>query len=685
MINNSNHFIHNSQFKYSEWKETEPKVPAGEGKKLYAVGGHTSEDWNSIHSSLLAGGIECYDEKSHSSTRAVYYLTDAEAESLKTDARVRYVNLDCSQYLGTFAPDPNDLVDSISKTFRYSTPARQYRDWGGLLTEDASDLNRASFQLYRCMQKDDPWVIDGNDNTVFTSRLEYYGDGSDVDVVVSDESCWFGHSEFRRNAPNSSNPTNYVGGNALDPNGTCDVLDLVLDAPYYIDPDWFNADPATRLTTRWDGTVVPTETEARNWWGTSSNRSAEFQSIGTVSVTSSYTRAACNGSDSALHTNGGYHGTPCASLTYGRTHGWAFNSQKWFINSYGTSGTGTEQYFDITKIFHSNKPVNPTYGNRNPTVTSNSFGYRGSVLTSGYYYYRVGTDGTGGIFYSSKPAFMSNVAQTSIRSEYAPNSMVTAGDEMINAGVIFVCSAGNSRQKLVKSDHPDYNNYWASSASTPLTSATRSVFGYTAYNTHNRQGFPGQIGAFNDGEGNIVYPTIPVAALDDNISGGQEQMATYTNMGNLVALFAPADETLAASGDTTPGTTYNRYDTTNGALDVDASFNGTSAACPVACGFIATKLQYNRTWTGIDIQNWLKNTVGIQSSTVFYYGPEADTATSSDWSDLRSIQGMDAIVMWDALTGNETPSTPSVAPKQETMKITPGSGITIRGCKLINI
>jgi hypothetical protein len=242
VINNSNHFIHNSQFKYSEWKETEPKVTAGEGKKLYAVGGHTSEDWNSIHSSLLAGGIECYDEKSHSSTRAVYYLTDAEAESLKTDARVRYVNLDCSQYLGTFAPDPNDLVDSISKTFRYSTPAKQYRDWGGLLTEDASDLNRASFQLYRCMQKDDPWVIDGNDNTVFTSRLEYYGDGSDVDVVVSDESCWFGHSEFRRNAPNSSNPTNYVGGNALDPNGTCDVLDLVLDAPYYIDPDWFNAD-----------------------------------------------------------------------------------------------------------------------------------------------------------------------------------------------------------------------------------------------------------------------------------------------------------------------------------------------------------------------------------------------------------------------------------------------------------
>ena len=73
MINNSTDLIHNSQIKYFEWKETEPKIPAGEGKKLYAVGGHTSEDWNNIHSSLLAEGIECYDEKPHSSTRAVYY------------------------------------------------------------------------------------------------------------------------------------------------------------------------------------------------------------------------------------------------------------------------------------------------------------------------------------------------------------------------------------------------------------------------------------------------------------------------------------------------------------------------------------------------------------------------------------------------------------------------------------
>ena len=34
-----------------------------------------------------------------------------------------------------------------------------------------------------------------------------------------------------------------------------------------------------------------------------------------------------------------------------------------------------EKSFDV-QIFHQIKPVNQTYGNKNPTITSNSFGYR---------------------------------------------------------------------------------------------------------------------------------------------------------------------------------------------------------------------------------------------------------------------------------------------------------------------
>ena len=109
------------------------------------------------------------------------------------------------------------------------------------------------------------------------------------------------------------------------------LLDLVLDAPYYIDPEWFEASPNTRLRLRWDGTTVPIETVARDWWGNANQRSVGFSTIGTVTVTSGYTEASCLGSNTVRPTNGTDHGTDCAANTYGRTQGWAFNCNKWFF------------------------------------------------------------------------------------------------------------------------------------------------------------------------------------------------------------------------------------------------------------------------------------------------------------------------------------------------------------------
>ena len=441
-----------------------------------------------------------------------------------------------------------------------------------------------------------------------------------------------------------------------------------------------------------------------------------------------------------------------------------------------------------------------------------------------------------------------------IKGEHPPNSALTAGKELIDAGVIFIGAAGNANQKQVSSNHPDFNNYWASSAGVALTNATHTEFFVTAYNTLNRRGYPQQLGKFISTEtGQVVYPVINIGALDDAFaSNGKERKVNYSDMGNEIDCYAAADGTLSATntasgsarpdtytisgggvdggvtliansnteitgtsafrlmvnkamrittngstgtattislnlqggaglsgistvplngapgigvtsrddgywtltlpfniqfaGITTdtiyPGTnsyitftagsisysglsvsnplvpkimissadnsgqriyygdsgvapnrTYRvRFEGTNATsgilgspnmvyeatfyentpnqIDIhvgtnarvasggvltsyDAKFSGTSAACPVAAGLIATKLQHNRTWTWQDVRNWLQNTVGDADTNQFDTGVESTSATDANWANVNSLEGGRPIVIWDALTGNE--------------------------------
>jgi hypothetical protein len=544
-------------------------------EKFYSVGCYTSSGWDHIHEELTCDGcddescipkrcVECCDEKQHSETRAVYLLTDEEAEDLKNHPDVKFVNLDTTKYPEIFKPPAKELYNV---NFRYTENSKHYRDAISVgLPEDPdeADINRSGYQLLRCAKRSDEWV--GIDTTIIQNRIPYTLDGTDVDVIVGDDGCWFGHPEFQSNTGNG--PTNYRGGNVLPGNGTCDLLDLVLDAPYHIDPEWFDANPGSRLTTRWDGTIVPVESVARSWWSNSSQRSEQFSSIGTVSVLSTYTRIYNCGTNDTI-SQVGDHGTPCAALTYGRTQGWAFNANKWTLNVYNVNGIEIEAYFDMMKIFHLNKPINPKYGTKNPTVSSNSWGYRSTSHRSNsnpaapnYYFYRQGTSGGVGVAYTAAinsnaltqgtiPNFMRYVGWYGdglrMKGEHLPNSLLEAGEELINSGVIFVGAAGNSNQKQVSPSHPDYNNYWSTNAqgsNASLSNATHLEFGITAYNTVNRRGFPQQLGKTQNNE----YPVINIGALDDDYQPNQkERKVDYSDMGNEIDVYAPADGTLTAN------------------------------------------------------------------------------------------------------------------------------------------
>ena len=691
---------------FESHKNTLPKEPEGDVKKEYIVGCENASDWQYIHEVLIQDGTlednipnhccESVDDCPHSATRGVYLLNSSEVEELKKHNKVLYVHINYKKYPGTYASSGiEDICSSptepTTKSQRYSFTIESQRylfGHGSSILDDpptSSNLYRDGFHLTRHMQKDDPWF--GSSNTAVINRtVEQYGTGSDVDVIVADTDSWFGHTEFQNNL--GLNPANYVGGNVLPGNGTCDVLDLVLDAPYYIDPDFFNADSANRLMTRWDGTTVPVESWATSWWNNNSTsyRSSKFVStsnggtatgnndFGVLSgITSNYTRARNNGSYNARNAGSASHGTPCMSQTYGRTLGWAYNANKWFVAIMGTYSLDYETYFDLLKIYHQIKPINSTYNTQDPTISSNSWGKSHPTSTavsgSGYYYFHAGTTGSGSVSYSSstKPEFIKY--QSFLQPEYLEShATVTAANEMANSGVIFCASAGNSYMKQVQSNHDDYDNYIDSGSSSSLSNSTttnsqfNSIPNATWYNTTNRRGFPQQSGVDRTTTP-YTYPVISVGCLDHVYdSNGKERKVNYSNMGNAVDVFTAGDDTLGAAYNSSSFNT-KRYDAfydlsgntsnssiTGGSLESqDKKFNGTSSACPIFAGLLATKVQYNRSWNYTNVRTWIQS-LGQVDSSEFYYGSEGTTANASEWSDTNSLHGAPGYVAYDAPT-----------------------------------
>ena len=692
------------------------KEPLGSDvKKEYCVTCATKSDWDFIHDELEKDGsfennipkstCACCNDMKQSDVRGIFLLTDDEAKEVKNHPKVIDIHINAGAYPGTYSDFWGDLIEQ-QKEYRYASTVKHQRDWNtsGIIpsTPTRSLENRCSSHLKRHMQKECPWQGGtGDDGQVFDDRIQQYGTGKDVDVIVCDTNVWFGHIEFQNDYATNNNvdpmvaPSNYVGGNVLNSNfstssttGTCDALDLVLDSPYYIDKDWFEADASNRLVVRWDGTTVPTETAAKDWWSDSSKRSNQFANVGTVSIPAGYTRLNCNGSNTERNQWSGTHGTPCMSQAYGRQYGWAYNANKWFLSNISGNSPSIDACFDIQKIFHQNKPNRTADNTKNPTVSSNSWGLRNNPPSSGWYYFRPSAiDGTiQGVQYSNsdsnlpnRPAFMSNWTSDGSNNrsaEYQDSfSTVVAGKELVDAGVIFLCAAGNSNMKQVNSNDPDFNNYWSTTSQGSYTSYADAT-GYSPYSlmsgalehfSCSRRGFPSQIGVVRSTTP-YTYKTIAVGCLDDQFLSGKERKVYYSSTGNAVDCWTVGDESLAAQSSSWGG--HNRYDNTftiphgndssdsslrdtsntsntTSLVSKDRMFNGTSSACPIAAGIVATLLEKNRNWTYEDVKNWIENNCGAQDTNDFYTGTESTTPNDSGWYDQNNVQGRMPRVLWD--------------------------------------
>ena len=617
--------------------------------KKYTLAVTSPEYWSEIHDALIVDSnqdgipdrqVTCTDSKNHSPTRGTYELTEDEAAEIATHPHVKWIELSPTDNPEAF-PEPSPAT----KRFRGNT--KIYRDLSATNAPPATsptsaELYRTSWAVKRVgvQTNGDSWPNVTGNPPVINDDVSYSLTGKNVDIVIHDSGVLQYHPEFMVN-------------------GQSRVNDIVLDGPYHIDPDYFTTNNFTY--TKPDGRTGITTASAEGWWENASNRSAAFQSEGTVAIPAAYTAANALG-DNLDGTNGmsSGHGTACAGLAAGNYMGIAFEANIWNMPGIGDAvSMGIEANYDLIKIWHRNKPVNTETGRKNPTVVNGSWGYQAAFDTTDSVSYKFrGSTGsfTGNASVTDQVTAMKEGLSNQVTGAYRSwssssrsSSINTAGDELIDAGVIYVAAAGNNNQRLgVGADDPDRLNYmdddWFSSGD------PRSEFPGNACPCNHRDWMnPQGIGFDSSAD---FHPVICVGAMDEFIlTDYSERKASYSNNGPGIDVWAPADETLA------PGTngvsSYEDYERYDDSRFYDTNFNGTSAAAPVASGVIALYMQMNPGATSAQVKEWLKNR-GTKL-TDKYQDEYTDDTQTTYWTGAYNMRGAEKRLLHDETANDAVP------------------------------
>jgi subtilisin family serine protease len=328
-------------------------------------------------------------------------------------------------------------------------------------------------------------------------------------------------------------------------------------------------------------------------------------------------------------------------------------------------GMDIEINYDLMKLFHKYKPVNPVTGRKNPTIVNGSWGYQAAFLSSSNvgYSFRgstgtfVGNDAVTNQITAMKEGLSNQVsgAYRSWSSSSRSSSTDTAAAEMIAEGVIYVAAAGNNNQRLgIGATDIDRNNYMEDE----YFAAGDSRFGGLNCPCNHRDWMNPQGIGFDSG--NDFHPVICVGAMDEFINtNSSERKASYSNNGPGIDVWAPADETLSAGTNSVTGyTDYQRYDDSR---FYDCYFNGTSAAAPVVTGVIALYLQSNPAATAIDVKNWLKTQGSKVVPTSQYQDETTNDSTTAYWTGLYNMRGAEKRILFNPFTNNTIPKIEGVS------------------------
>jgi len=612
--------------------------------------------WEEIHNLLCSESscehipdreVTCFDEKEHSPTRGTFILNKTEANNLKNHPHIEWVELDPTENQNIY-PKPDFYIK------RWRKNVKVYRDLGVnapvSIGASVGELDRTGWQVIRTGIKTngDFWgTAIGNPPPLF-GDASYSLTGKNVDIVVHDSGVLQYHPEF------------------MDSNGQSRVRDIVLDGPYHIDPNYFdNVIPNVKYV-KADGRVGIATTSAHQWWSDSTKRSVGFSTIGTVSVPSNYTLTNVLGTNlSGSNSFQSGHGTSSASLIAGKTFGLAFEANIWNMSGIGDpTSISIEQNYDLMKLFHLYKPVNPEIGVKNPTIINGSWGYQ-AAITSGATGIAYTFRGVPGVF--SQGNLATSTIQTAWKnglnnqvggafkswsSSSRSSSTDTAANEMMDMGTIYVAAAGNNNQRLgVGLTDPDLGNVMEDR----YFFFGDSRFGGNLTPTNHRNWMNPQGIGYNQ---NIdFHPVICVGAMDEYILEDgtySERKANYSNNGPGIDVWSPADETLAAGVNGVIGyTDYQRYDDSR---FFDNLFNGTSAAAPVTCGVLALYLQAYPRATSFQVKDWLKKYGSVVVIESQYRDEYKNDTEIPYWEQSYNMRGAERRILYNPFANDIRPS-----------------------------